>query len=401
KARAAAIAGIPSELTRKKSFVDTRRTLMDFAIRQYLLGLEEQHCQRYAELKHYLLRKDGNVIPWFQGLGPRYQDSWKAAEPIMAKRAFALGLIRELRGHSARTFFHEASRNLSSGVSLLVWASISAQHSVLLTELAYCHPKNVEIAEFTRLQKIASRWPWYKKSVSTTLGEGPSTITAQDSMDLYWAYLRSKSRGVGRKVRMRTDAVLARHPPSDPKHGMVISRIQKIVATGQGYERSQAARMGLRETELAGRVRAALDGDKARLWMSSPMCTEFLKAQTYVLKSAWKSYKGLNPRGRTGLTRKESAIDRLGSSIGPLVYAECYRTKKSRRPLSATKVLAQIRRGVKRLHPHPRKSSKCGAAVQRLTADSGSYSLATGRIDKLGRLLGRLHTLQTRRCLVP
>ena len=130
-----ALKALPSELGRKASFKDTRASLLDFTLRQHLLKINGNHCARYAELKHFFLRKKGEFEGWFIGLRPVYQDSWAAGRDRMEERAKELGLVgREtLFGSDARGLMFEASTDTH------LWQAALAIHLPLTRELQQHH----------------------------------------------------------------------------------------------------------------------------------------------------------------------------------------------------------------------------------------------------------------------
>ncbi len=394
-----ALLTIPSELRRSRKFKDTRASLLDFTIRMHLLARADKHCTRYAELKHYFLRTEGEFEGWFVGLKPTYQESWRAGEDMMVARARQLGLVGRdtLFGSNGRGLMFEASPSFSSGPNLLLYRSLSPEKfDTIIGAMERCHTPAVQIAEFDALRRKISKWKWLDKSLSSTVGIGPATYTARDSIDLYWAYLRARHRGMDAKVRARSDAVLARHPVGDADRRNIISRIKGIVSAGESHERQVAARMKLNEKQLLRYAHAAQDNDKKLLHSEHPTCKSAMSMSSYSIERNLATHAKMS--SRISADRRRSTMNRLASSIAILVRANCFRRGK-RRPLSNKQVFALVDKGIKRPHPAKLKDSKCLERVQTLRK-----SLETARTaphPQIAPLLRALHGLRTGRCLLP
>lgn len=395
-----ALKAIPSELTRKSSFKDTRSTLLDFTLRMHLLERQGKHCARYAELKHFLVRKKGVFEGWFIGLKPTYRESWKAGEDMIVERAKQLGLVGRdtLFGSGARGLMFEASPNLMSGTTLLVSGSMSPESfDTIIGTLAKCHTPNVQIAEFDALMKKVRKWKWLDMPLYTTYNVGPSTVTVRDSLDLYWAYLRALHRGVDAKIRSRGDSVLARHPVGDADRRDVISRIKAIVKAGESYERTQATRMKLDEPTILRSALAAQKKDAKRVHTINPLCQEALRQSRYSLDRTIEAHGKLHSRAT--LDRRKRVFDQLASATAQIRLAGCFRKGKAK-PLSRDQIVALVKAGIKRPHPAKLKDADCLKETQELRK-SVSETTTTTHISHWIGLLRKLHFLRTGRCLLP
>lgn len=390
---------IPAETSRPAGFKDTQATAMDFAIREQLLGRAGRHCQRYAELKHYLLRKKGELHPWFDGLAGSYWDRYRAGERLVEQRTTQLKLAgrgTEFGSDSRDIMFRSA---LNSGKQLLLYGTLTPEkfHSTLIAVMTRCHAPAVQLSEFEVLAKHARKWSWYSKPLSRTYNVGPSTLTARDSIDLYWAYLRALHRGVDRKVRTRTDAVLARHPEGDPNRYQVINRISEVVVAGESRERRVATRMKLSAKSIVEKARAMRSGDAQRVHLGNAMCKSFHAAQRTSVDSAWETYQETQSTGRP--EKLESGIDRLAASIGPLVYAGCFRARK-KAPSTLKRLFAALVRDLKRVHPARASDKRCREQANRLQRDLGNAQLANLPRLQLAAIT-KLQSMQQQRCLMP
>lgn len=395
-----ALRAIPSELTRAKNFKDTQASMLDFTIRQHLLDRDGQYCKRYAELKHYLLRRNGEMKGWFIGLKSNYRDSWTAGEDVMEARAKQLGVAgpETLFGPHARGLMFEASPDLTSGKNLLLYGHLSPEKfDTILGLLEQCHAPNVQIAEFNSLMKIVKKWKWIDKPLSSTYGVGPSTYTARDSLDLYWAYLRALHRGVDSKVRARSDAVLARHPEGDKDRRSIINRIKEIVSAGEAHERTAAARMKSSEKEIVKDALAAQKQDAKRLHTTNPVCQTALIQGKYSIDRTVESHSKM--RSRISPDRRRTTINQLASSIATLRLAGCFRKGKSK-PLSPSQLISLVKAGIARPHPAKLKDKSCLEQTQKLR-QAIATTPATSGSNQLVPHVAWLHRLRTQRCLLP
>ncbi len=395
-----ALLAIPSELTRAKNFKDTRATMLDFTIRQHLLQRDGKTCTRYAELKHYLLRKNGEMKGWFIGLTSTYRTSWTAGQDMMEERAKQLGVAgpNTLYGPHARGLMFEASPDLTSGKNLLLHGSLSPEKfDTLIGAMEECFTPNVQIAEFNSLEKQVKKWKWIAKPLSSTYGVGPSTYTARDSLDLYWAYLRALHRGVDSKVRARSDAVLARHPEGDAGRRDIIRRIKEIVGAGETHERTVASRMKFSEKEILRDALAAQKQDAKRIHTTNPLCKTALSQSKRSVDHNLQSHSKMRPR--ISKDRRRNTVNSLASSIATLRLSRCFRKGKSK-PLSHAQVVSLVKAGLKRPHPAKLKDSRCLERTQKLRK-SLSETPATSGSNRVVPLLDTLHGLRTQRCLTP
>lgn len=404
----AALLALPAETSRAKKFHDTRASLLDFAIRQYLLGRDGQHCQRYLELKHFLLRKQGDFSPWYDGLGSNHQSSYRAGSEMMDERARQLGIM------GPRTFMGTrpgelifATSGLSSGPQLLLYRSMSPEKfdGTLLAVMAQCHPPAVQIAELESLIQHARTWSWIDQPLYRVHNVGPATVTGRDSLDLYWAYLRALHRGVSPRVRARTDAVLARHPEGDSDRGQVLSRIREVVQAGETHERRVAARMRFSDEDIVKKARAMLQGDKRQLHLDHGTCKALRELSTPRLTSAWERYE--SDRNATRQDTRASALDRLGLAIGPFESVGCFRRGKAV-PLAPEKILTMVESGLGRPHPARLEDESClrqSKSLKDSLSRAGNAQSRPGTTiiapDALHHLLSQLQSLRYQRCLVP
>ncbi len=393
----AALKALVAETTRSAKFKDSRATLMDFAIREQLLGRAGRHCQRYAELKHFLLRKRGAIAPWFDGLAARHQDSYRIGQGLIEKRAKQLGIAgpRTLYGTDARRIMFRSA--VQSGKHLLLFGNMAPEKfgDTLIGAMVACHPPSVQLTEFEQLAEHAKRWDWIDKPLFRTYNVGPSTVTPRDSIDLTWAYLRAVHRGVDRRVRTRTDAVLARHPEGDADRSLVISRIKTVVSAGESHERRVAARAGLTQAMIIARANTMRQKSAKRLHLSTPLCLKLLQTKQAGLTSAWTRYEKAMKTGRQD--RQQKSIDRLGMIVGPLHLAGCFRAGK-KTPLGVAQIIELGRRGLRRPHPAKLQDASCLRQIGSLKKDLQQVNPSVGA--SIG-ILERLQSLRHGRCLLP
>jgi hypothetical protein len=259
----------------------------------------------------------------------------------------------------------------------------------LLTIMAQCHREpGVQVAEFDQLMKQVKSFAFLDEPLNRTHGEPPSTITARESLQLYWAYLRAQHRGVDAKVRRRTDAILARHPPGDFKRGEIISRIKDIVDAGQRRERRVGARVGLLEADLIAKAKQVTGKHVSKVLHATPLC------QSYAVENKDLIVKELERvNDSRSESRRTTLLNRLGISIGPLVLARCFRADH-KKPLPDAKLLALVKRGLKRRHPDSLKDKACLDAIFLMIRRPPRST------PSITDLLTDLISLRERRCLL-
>ncbi len=399
RALEAALKALSAETTRAKGFKDTRASMLDFTIRQELLARMGRHCERYQELKHYLLRREGNFEGWFIGLRSTYQASWEKGSEMMDARAKQLGLVGPNTPYGTRPgeLMFDASPDLTSGAGLLLSHNLSPEkfRSTVIAALTACHLGSVQMREFDELAKRAKGWSWIDSSLFTVSGEGPSTLSPRDSIDLYWAYLRAENRGVDGKVRARTDAVLARHPEGDAYRYAVLGRIEEVVSAGERFERNQAARMGRSEAELIAAATSVTKRDAKGLRLTAAVCDQLQKASESGTTRAHEYLR--DPQNADRGERRDNALNNLALELAPLSLARCFTSDKGS-PRSNKEILALVAKGLKRPHPAQLRDASCleqSKTVRNWLADpSPSPALQYS-------MLRALQSLRHQRCLVP
>jgi TolB-like protein len=403
-----ALEQLPSELTREQGFGDTRQSLMDQSLRLALLRGSGQHCQRFEEQLHFLVRRDGEFTSWWEDLADEPMKRYERAEERFEVRVLELGLVGKGTWFGSRKgdAMRRGGMELGSGVSLLLSRSMTPEKSKdsIIWSMERCFPPEVRAAKWQELRRAAEGWSFYDEPLFSMWDGSQVTLTARDSTELYAALLRATHLGVDGDVTRITGAVLARHPEGDGDRKRVLSRIQTIVYAGQAYERRLAGHLGMTAEALAGATRAVAVGDGALLRMDVPLCATMVERRKDRTDDELERYEERRTSDRES-DRLDAGVS-LGSFLAPLVIAGCM--GGADQPLKPEEALPAIRQALQRRHPGTLDDEACGESVEEFGGyvDDAAQErlLALGehmRIYTVEGLLHQLHSLHWRRCLVP
>ena len=394
------------ETDRPADFVDTAESMLDFGLRAALLLHSKQHCTRFEELKRPLIHRDGELSVWFDVLpGAEHYDRYRAAEQVMDARAEELGLRGKETHWGTRPgeALHDAGSVLWSGPSLLLYRNMQPEKfsDTLIASMEKCFPPDERLAQWEAIVKASKKWTWLDEPLYRTYGEGPSTLTPRDSMDLYGALLRAESTGVDKHVTRVTEAVLARHPEGDGERRSVLNRIQTIVKAGERTEKRTANRYGMTADQLEGAVKAVGAKDASLIRMDSPLCTAIVEGQHRQVEGTLERYE--RDRNHHDVRRRQDAANQLGDLVGPLVLSGCFTDD----PLDVEEVMPAVRDALKHSHPATLEDPTCSDMMTRLEEGFGQIPEGTwemmdvsARAAYANMWLGQLHWLYANRCLV-
>jgi TolB-like protein len=404
------LAALTPETDRPKSFRDTQRSMMEMELRIALLRSAGRHCTRFDEMKHYLLRNDGELDPWFDGLpGAEHYDRYRAAADLLDLRAEELGLRGPETHYGSRPgdAMQAVGTVMWSGKSLFIYGNMQPEkfRATIIGSMEQCFPPDERAAQWAELHKAAKTFAWYRQPLYITHGVGPSTLTPEDSMDLYGALLRAESTGVDRKVTTITERVLARHPEGDRGRREVLSRIQAVVNAGERTESRLMSRHGMSPDALEGAVKAVRDKSRELLRMDNPVCAQLVERKSGQAERTLERYE--RDRNNSDVRRAQDAANQLGSLVATLVLARCF-TGSKRKPMTVQEAYPTIRKALLRRHPAKLDDDRCNELVGKLEegtrAEAEEQLLAlpvTAQAAQLDVWLGLLHRGSTSRCLSP
>jgi len=404
------LAALTAETDRPADFRDTQDSRMDLEIRIALLRSAGQHCTRFEELKHYLLRNDGELVLWLDSVpGAEHYDRYRAGGKLMDRRADELGLTGPESHFGSRPgdAMHAAGTVLWSGPSLVISRNMQPEkfRGTLIGSLEACYPPDERPAQWAPIAKAAKRWGWYTKSMYTTHGQGPSSLTPRDSIELYGALLRAETVGVDREVSTVTERVLARHPEGDGERRQVLSRIQTIVSAGEQTERRQMHRQGMSPAALEGAVKALQDQSPELLRMDHPVCAQLVERKAPQAAGTLERYE--RDRGNSDVRRAHEAANQLGDLIATLLRARCFTGSKGK-PMAPEEVYPAVREALGRPNPTMVEESRCVDLFTNLEEGTNAEAEAQAlslpfetRVAHLDTWFGALHRAYTGRCLVP
>lgn len=404
----AALEQIPPETSRPKDFVDTRDSLMDLSLRFYLLSRSGQYCQRYEEMLHLLDRRDGQTEDWWSDLPGGPQGRFELAADLMQARATELGLTGDgaLFGRRPNEAMHDAGLELGGGADLLISRNLSPEKfsDSLVYSMECCFPIEARLATWDDVRQRAEGWavldkPLYKKNDGSLV-----TLTSRDAVELYAARLRATHLGVDADVTRLTEAVLARHPEGDDDRSKVLGRIQSVVVAGEEYERRVAGQLGMTHKALEGAALAVRDGDGSLIRLDVPLCAALAQQRVDRVNDELQRYEELAADSSEG--RRLAAATGLGSLLAPLAIAGCFTGGEE--PLTVAEAYPAVRQALDRRHPATVENERCSESIEELgkavdpAAQQRTLALSEEAQSRtLDGVLSRLHSLHSRRCLVP
>ena len=403
-----ALQQLPAETTRPSRFEDTRESLMDLSMRLDLLRASKQHCQRYEEMLHFLERRDGRVSTWWIDLADDPRDRFERAERMFEARAAELGVSGEGTWYGTRKgdAMHSGGMHVDSAPGMLLSRNMSPEKfsDTVVHALERCFPPEVRVTKWDEVRGLAEGWDFLDEPLFKIYGGGTVTVTPRDSMELYAALLRAAHQGVDGEVTRLTEGVLARHPEGDGDRGRVLSRIQEIVNAGQARERRIAGRLGMSPEALAGATRAVANADAGLLRMDSPLCAKLVERRQGRVEDALERFEELHASDDE--RDQLRAGSGLGTLLAPLVIAGCLGGDQE--PLVPEEAFAAIRDALDRRHPGTLDDEGCGEGIEELgeavndEAQERLMALSPEmRIYTVEGVLHQLHSLNSRRCLVP
>lgn len=403
-----ALEQLASELTRGDDFRDTRESLLDLSIRQELLRASGQHCQRYDELVHFLLRREGRVESWWEDLHPDPPRRFKEAERLMEARASELGLVGSETWFGTRKgdAMHAAGTDVSSAGQLLTSRNLLPEKfsDNVVHSLERCFPPEVRPVKWAELAQHAEGWGFLDEPLYELYGGGEVTVSHRDAVELYASLLRAEAQGVDAKVSRDTERVLARHPEGDEYRGRVLSRIETIVRAGAAFEGRRLQRMGLSVDALLGATHALNDRSAELLRLDVPLCAALVERRQPQVAAALERFEAR--RNDSDPRRRVDAGNGLGGLVAPLLMARCFVGDEA--PIAPAEVYPMIREALARRHPDKASDVHCTESIDRLAGDveeeDQTQLLALTPEQQVGwietRLL-QLYRLHTQRCLAP
>jgi hypothetical protein len=402
-----ALEQLPAETSRGAKFQDTRESLMDLSMRWYLLTRSDQHCQRFEEMVHHLVRKDGETVSWWEDLPGDPRARYAAAEALFEARAAELGVTGEetLFGTRKGEAMHSAGMQLGrpSGLVLARNMKPEAFSDSLVYSMERCLPLETRAAKWDELRELAEGWGFLDDPLYKMWDGGEVTVTPRDSMDLYAAMARAKARGVDAEVSRMTEAVLARHPEGDGGRRRILSRISEVVQAGESYEGRLAGRMGWSAEALAGAARAVGDGDASLVRLDVPMCASMTERRKDRVDKELERYAEKLAEEQERF-RLDAGVS-LGGFLAPMILAGCFEGEQP--VLKTDEAYPAIREALDRRHPATLDDEGCSESIATLAEavnDEAEEKLLALAEDMRGYtiegMLHQVYSLTWRRCLI-
>lgn len=403
----AALAKLTPETSRPPKFKDTLESRMDLGLRLALLARDGQHCTRFDELRHHLVRKGGELSSWINELpGKDHQARYQRAGELLDLRAEELGLRGQgtlfgTRPHEAR---HAAGNVLATGPQLWIAKNMQPEKfsQSLVASLERCFPPEERPATWEDLRK-AQPWPFMDDPLYRRR-DAVVTLTVRDAMDLYGALLRAESTGIDPATTAVIDAVLARHPEGDLDRASVLSRVEMIVYAGESTARRPAARLGMSADALEGAFLAVRERSAELLHLDAPDCAALITNLEPRLDTIADRYERVGRRADIRQAREAPEV--LAQFIAPVILFRCHRAGDGR-PWTAKDLAPKVRAALARPNPHA-SPERCSASTEGVESTLKMWETnnmaelePTARAPMIDSVLSQLYNLQANACLLP
>lgn len=316
---------------------DDMDMLVGFALRLAALENEGRHCQRYAEMVHYLERNDWQVSeparregPDAEGRDPgvfsyelrheaedrgftRYSND--ADGPEIASSSLSSRYSGRFDSTGEFLFgqkFYEVVRNDAS--------------SALFASLDGCYPPAERLAEIERMHAELG-----DAGLLDEVHLNDAGVTLEDYLDLYWAYTHARWIGAGPELTRRTERLL-RRVKVDPtkatedeaaRERFVVQHIEFIVRDAGNVQKWKSQRGGLSVDEANRLARALVAEDTTVFDATPPMCTWSVDHATSLASNYLHGIEDLEPndwmlinmRAGSGVSWY-SVLERSGCVVG-------------------------------------------------------------------------------------
>lgn len=265
---AAALAAIPDERLRDAAFRDRPDDVARFAVRLYALHLAELDCDAYAEMRHYLARRDW-AVEYPKG---GYADLRRRADLA----AVEAGLVEAGDAAAQRDLSFQLAvgpvtqmGSLSRFVALYPTPVLEVPRSVdLLHSGLRCHGPVAFVDELEALrveatQRGLDRVP-YGPDAPLTLGE---------RLEIAAIELRSRNSGLSDGDAARMVALLEAQTDPDTRYQVEVAG-RAVTSAARSHDLGVLRWVGLEPPTVQGAVLALSEGDRAWFDVERPGCAE-------------------------------------------------------------------------------------------------------------------------------
>ena len=266
----AVLAKVPDVRTRKKSDPWTLDQLTEMAVRFTVLHNRQRHCDRYAEMMHYLDLVEWDPKTHEEGLTPKSAFGYS-----YGKKAEALGIER----WSSEVWHpEEVVHDSPSSREGALWRGVEEylfdrfdtwrddDDSGVFVSLVACYPEPAVVKELER---------WRKSIVKHGLIVRPDDdeYTLLEQVDLLEAWSDARDgRMTDRSQTLLADLVARFPDPEDPLHRKILRDVENITRRADNADRDNASLLGLSRDTIRERLLAIDEGKKPFTRDGQPWC---------------------------------------------------------------------------------------------------------------------------------
>ncbi|MES2643116.1 MAG: CsgG/HfaB family protein [Myxococcota bacterium] len=252
EALAAVLAAAPDDRTLPATFAYDQASLARFALRLGALEEQRRHCDRYAEMRHYLDRV-----------------GWKVAEPARKKTdvgvlGYAIGVAAQERGLDAALTDQAIPRHLRESLPTRTANLFSSTPAFVLAGHPEYEPTHGLVGALlgcfsTRdaLRELDTLMAGARTAGVATLpaSHGTHAFSLEDSLQIVWTTTRAANLGADADLSRRVEALLAAHE-ADPTRSLLVKQtVDGILGAARDWEDGQVRRRGLPVDEVVRRMR--------------------------------------------------------------------------------------------------------------------------------------------------
>lgn len=289
-AHAAILEAYPDERTRKRSFRDRKEDLLGFALRLVALDNEEQYCQRFEEMLHFLERKKWRFPEVDRGFG---RDAKRLGDKFGYKPLKEQGSRWHLDEDLSRRV-HGMSSLYDFVVGSWGFRPWGVSGEGMLASMRGCHPAvDEQLRIIDRLYRKAK-----KAGVLDAKPKYGQQFTLGEGLDLAWIWTQAYRQGANAEVERRTKRLLAGRSAGDKTRARLLETLESIEKDAKEWATHRAKQLGLPNSTLRRAMIGVAKSDPKVVKAKDPVCKYLARmaksqAHRWVLelkkKNDWRS----------------------------------------------------------------------------------------------------------------
>jgi TolB-like protein len=238
----AILADVPSELTRTQAwgtYAQRREEGAKYYARLWALDVTDQHCQRYAEMKHFMIRSN-----WEEEPSEYWEDQWEWINAY----ANSKGVTRA------------QERQEEQGVQRYLWSSPLKENGGTWGRIGYTPDEQSLLAALLKCHTGADALPEIDKLEASARASGHVPRENLDQLQLWWGVVNAYRFGPSTQLNQRMQAFVDAHRSSPDAENAALSQTKSVLALAQEYVDRQIRNRGLPDMEILRRVKLIAKG---------------------------------------------------------------------------------------------------------------------------------------------